>query len=150
MPRSGPSPAPPHPALRVLVVDDHTDAADVLGELLRIHGHHCTVVYDGMAALCAVEAGSYDLALIDLDLPQMDGYALARLVLATAARPPQVLVAVTGAGGPAAVAEVLASGFHEHLLKPLSLDALAALLARVAMRVGSARHSNPPVTGEHG
>ena len=148
--------APPRPpslahraALRVLIVDDHTDAADLLGELLELEGHECTVVYNGPAAIQAACRRSHDLAMIDIELPQMDGYALAR-ALRAAARPPPVLVAVTGRDRPDEVAEMLAAGFHDHLRKPLALDLLTGLLARVAAGAEVPASRARPGSGEQG
>jgi signal transduction histidine kinase/CheY-like chemotaxis protein len=112
---------------RVLVVDDNVDAAETLADALRVHGHEVRVVYDGPAALAAVQSFKPGVALLDIGLPVMDGYELAgelREILGSRA----LLVAVTGYGQPSDVERARAAGFHHHFTKPVDLPALCALI----------------------
>ncbi|MFD0667464.1 hybrid sensor histidine kinase/response regulator [Ramlibacter sp. MAHUQ-53] len=128
-PPAGPAPAP----LRILVVDDSEDAADSLALLLRLDGHAVVVARDGPQALAAVAREAPDVVLLDIGLPGMDGYAVARALRTQQAhgkRPP-VLVALTGWGASEDRARAQASGFDHHLTKPADLEALRTLLAGV-------------------
>lgn len=118
--------SPGRPA-RVLVVDDNTDAADTLGELLRANGHDVRLANDGPAALAAVAGFSPDVAILDIGLPTMDGYELARELKR---REPAglKLIALTGYGTATDRERAERAGFDEHLTKPVDP---AAILARV-------------------
>src|SRR6185437_2800195 len=94
-PARGPAPASP---MRVLVVEDNADAADMLAELLRQQGHMAEIAGDGKTALEAVRRLCPDVALVDIGLPGMDGYEVARRVRAACPNGPPLLVAVTGYG----------------------------------------------------
>jgi len=122
---------PEHPATgnRVLVVDDNEDAARTLGMLLRAHGHDVVVVYDSSQALVAGNARSPDVAFIDLDMPGMDGFELARQIRKTAWGARVRLVAVTGMGRMTDVSQSREAGFDAHLTKPGDPDKLLALAA---------------------
>jgi len=119
-------------ALKVLVVDDNVDAATTLGELLRALGHEPIVVYDATSALAYAEADAPELALVDIGLPVVDGYELAHRLRALPGLADTRLVAVSGYGQPSDRARTRDAGFAEHLVKPVGLDDLRALL--VALR----------------
>lgn len=108
--------------MRVLVCDDHGDARDLLGDMLELHGYQVVSTGSGEEALDHLLSSSIDIGLIDLGLPGLDGYGVARAVEATlgAARPR--LIALTGFGQAAHRAAALAAGFDEHLLKPASIE----------------------------
>lgn len=116
--------------LRILVVDDNVDAADSLAETLEELGHKTAVAYDGPEGLTRARALSPEVALLDIGLPVMDGYELAR-TLKKEHGEHVTLVAVTGYGQPADRARAKAAGFHHHFVKPIHLAALLALLQRV-------------------
>jgi signal transduction histidine kinase/CheY-like chemotaxis protein len=118
-------------SLRVLVVDDNPDAADMLAALLCARGHDARAVYDGPEALTVIEHFVPDLALLDIGLPVMDGFELAQHLRSRLACSTPVLVAVTGYGAPADVARSKAAGFDEHFVKPLQMDRLNGLLERI-------------------
>jgi CheY-like chemotaxis protein/anti-sigma regulatory factor (Ser/Thr protein kinase) len=118
-------------ALRVLVVDDNVDAAQTLGELLAVMGHLPLVVHDGPAALKAVQTFAPEVAFLDIGLPVVNGYELAKQLRAIAALAHAPLVAITGYGQPADVDRANAAGFVEHLVKPLSPETLRVVLARL-------------------
>lgn len=112
---------------RVLVVDDNIDAAETLADALRLHGHDVRVAYDGPAALTVLSTFEPHVALLDIGLPVMDGYALAgELRAAIGGR--LLLVAITGYGQPSDVARAREAGFHHHFTKPVDMDGLIALL----------------------
>lgn len=124
----------PDPALfrqRILVVDDNVDAADSLAMLLTLDGHEVETVYSATAALAAIEAHVPDVVLLDIGMPQMDGYGVARRVRSRAtgnATRPRI-VAVTGYGQQADHARGQAAGFDAHLTKPVDLESLARILS---------------------
>jgi signal transduction histidine kinase len=115
---------------RVLIVEDNADARETLRRLLESRGHEVRVAVDGETALQALRAEPADVALIDIGLPGMDGYELARRIRAQIDREAKVvLAAVTGYGLPEDRRRSAAAGFDAHLIKPLDLEALAALLS---------------------
>jgi CheY-like chemotaxis protein len=114
---------------RVLVVDDSPDAADSLALLLRLEGQEVGVAYDGPSALAQATAGPPDIAFLDLGMPQMDGYELARRFRADPALQGVVLVALTGWGQPEDRRRTAEAGFDHHLVKPVEPDLLHGLLA---------------------
>ncbi len=128
-PRDGIEPARRAP-LRILVVDDNVDAADSLAETLHELGHETAVAYDGPEGLVKARALDPEVALLDIGLPVMDGYELARS-LKKEHGDQMTLVAVTGYGQPADRARAKEAGFHHHFVKPIHLAGLLALLQRV-------------------
>ena len=114
---------------RILVVDDNTDAAETLAELLRLHGHAVEAAPDGHTALRAAEAFRPDVAFIDLNMPGMDGTELAQRLRATPWGHAIKLVALTGMGQEADIVHTRAVGFDEHLTKPADPKALARIAA---------------------
>ncbi len=117
---------------RVLVVDDNRDAADLLSESLGLLGFEVCVAYDGPSALEAADHFRPELALLDIGLPVMDGYEVARRLRDRAELRDLRLVALTGYGQESDRRRSRDAGFHAHLVKPLDLNALAALLERLA------------------
>jgi PAS domain S-box-containing protein len=128
------APHPPAAALRVLVVDDNTDAARALGRLLEILGHQVAVAHDGPAALDAASALRPELVLLDLGLPGMDGYAVAARLKETGHRP-AALVALTGHGQAEHRQRSSDAGFDHHLVKPVDF----ALLRRITTELQRGR-----------
>lgn len=115
---------------RILVVDDNRDAADTMRLLLEALGYAAEVRYDGDAVLPAIEANRPGLVLLDIGLPGISGLDLAARIKAEIPDPPP-LVALTGYGQERDRTASLRAGFHEHLVKPATLDELTALLGRV-------------------
>ena len=113
---------------RVLIVEDNPDASDALLMLLEVLGHKVRVVRDGPAALDAVRATVPDVALVDIGLPGMDGYEVARRVRTLVAPGQTTLIALTGYGREEDRQRALAAGFDYHLTKPVEVDALRMLL----------------------
>ena len=121
--------------LRVLVVDDNVDAADSIADLLVAMGHDAHVAYDGPTALARAHDLELDLVLLDIGLPGMDGYDVARR-LRRGASLSTLLVALTGYSGDEAKREAADAGFDHHVVKPVGIDVLEHLVARAAAREG--------------
>ena len=121
-------------ALSILVIDDNRDAADSLHDVLEVHGHNVLAAYDGETAIELIRTQSPQVALVDIGMPHVDGYEVARRVREMGGSRP-VLVAVTGWGSQADKQQAREAGFDYHLTKPLEYATLAALLATVARRV---------------
>ncbi|HEX4498508.1 MAG TPA: ATP-binding protein, partial [Thermoanaerobaculia bacterium] len=115
-------------ALRVLVVDDNLDAAELLATSVQMMGHLARVAHDGPAALQLAAELRPDVALLDIGLPVMDGYELARHLRALPGLESIRLIAVTGYSQEADRAEAAAAGFERHLVKPIRLEQLREAL----------------------
>ncbi len=120
-----PSRGPEGPALRVLCVDE-PDAADSLAALLSLAGFDALVRYDGQAGLSAARSARPDVCVMDVQLPLMDGYELARRIRAELG-PAVLLVAVTGWTGRTVAARAAAAGFDRLFTKPADPGVLIAL-----------------------
>ena len=107
--------------VRILVVDDNVDAADMLHDLLAAHGFHVGVAHDGPSALVLALELEPTVAVLDIGLPGMDGYELARRLRA---RGELLLIAVTGYNTDEDRSKSRAAGFEHHLAKPLKFDQL--------------------------
>ncbi len=114
---------------RILVVDDNRDAAESLALLLRLVGHEVRTVYDGPQALVVAEGYQPGLVLLDIGLPGMNGYEVARQMQSASWSSHTKLVALTGYGGEDDRRRAQAAGFAHHMVKPVDLDALHRLLA---------------------
>ncbi|WP_460726552.1 ATP-binding protein [Lysobacter rhizosphaerae] len=130
------SEAPTQRSLSLLLVEDDPTVADVLTGLLRLQGHHVVHVPNGLSALVAVATTPFDAALLDLDLPGMDGLALARQLRIQGFQPP--LIAVTARADADAQPEAIDAGFDHFIRKPMTLKMLATLLEGI----------DPPVRGQ--
>jgi CheY-like chemotaxis protein len=106
------------------VVDDNRDGADVMGKLLSTHGYDVHVHYDPLAALSACETLNPRVAVVDIGLPAMDGYELARRIQARFPAAPPLIVAVTGYGQAKDLERSAAAGIHLHLTKPVCVATL--------------------------
>ena len=113
---------------RILVVDDNRDAAQALRLLLEADGHEVQVANDGPSGLARAKQYRPDVALLDIGLPQMNGYELAERMREEPSLEGTLLVAVTGYGQMHDRARASASGFHHHLVKPVEFGALQGLL----------------------
>ena len=129
--------APPK-ALKVLVVDDNIDAAQMLGLLVETLGHHATIEHSASAALARAASDPPDVCLLDIGLPEVDGYELARRLRAQAVGRCPYLVAVTGYGQAQDRERTQQAGFAHHLVKPADTAALAGLLDQLGMQGGPA------------
>lgn len=126
-----PAPAAAHPAgsMRLLIADDNVDFAESLQAVLSMHGHRVVVVNDGKAALQAVRRERPDVAILDIGMPGLNGYEVARRLRADSGTASLALVAVTGWGQSADRQAALDAGFDRHLVKPLNPDDLLEVLA---------------------
>ena len=115
---------------RVLVVDDNVDGARLLARLLRSRGHHAELAHDGPAALAAAAAHAPDVVLLDIGLPGMDGFEVARRLREREGPNRALLVATTGYGREDDLRRSREAGFDHHMVKPLDPQALNDLLAR--------------------
>ena len=115
--------------LKVLVVDDNVDAAQVLAMVVGAAGHAVRVEHDPHTALAHAGAFAPDVCLLDIGLPGMDGYELARRLRSDPATAPAILVAVTGYGQDQDRRNSTAAGFDHHLVKPVDMAALEKILA---------------------
>ncbi len=116
-------------AARILIVDDNRDTADTMAMLLRMQGYDVAVAYDGRSAVGAAKRHDPDVVLLDLMLPDTDGYAVAE-ALRRAGMNRASLVALSGRGREEdAPWERLQ--FVEHLVKPVAHQALVSLLVRL-------------------
>jgi CheY-like chemotaxis protein len=131
---TGQDPAKHEGALRVLVVDDNIDVAEVLSELVKIAGHHADIAYTGPCAIEAARKNRPDVMLLDIGLPGMDGCEVARRVRDELGDMGPVMVALTGYGGEADVLRTKQAGFHHHLVKPAEWTELERILAGVSPR----------------
>jgi CheY-like chemotaxis protein len=115
--------------LKVLVVDDNVDAAQVLAMYVGSQGHDVRVEHDSHDALAQAAAFAPDVCLLDIGLPDMDGYELARRLRRDPATAQATLVAVTGYGQDQDRRNSAAAGFDHHLVKPVDMAALEKILA---------------------
>jgi signal transduction histidine kinase/ActR/RegA family two-component response regulator len=144
-PGSTPATEPPSPAVekgflnpqsairipqlrRVLVVDDNADAAASLAEILDLWGHEACVACSGIAALEAISRQRPDIVLLDIGMPGMDGYEVAREIRRRADGRRLPLVALTGYGQRDDIERALEAGFDAHVTKPAELEELQAVL----------------------
>jgi PAS domain S-box-containing protein len=119
---------------RVLIADDNRDAADSLAMLLRLEGHEVTVVHDGREALAAFASQQPEIVLLDIGMPGLNGYQVARQIREGSLGRAVTLVAVTGWGQDTDKARALAAGFNHHYTKPIEPERLAELLRSDALR----------------
>jgi CheY-like chemotaxis protein len=122
------APAPIRP-LKVLVVDDNADAANSTASLLEIYGHKTRVAYDGPSALQAVHEFTPEVVLLDLGLPVVDGFDVAKRLRGERAFGNPLLVALTGYGQEADRQRTLEAGFDYHLVKPVDFAEISTILA---------------------
>jgi signal transduction histidine kinase/ActR/RegA family two-component response regulator len=121
----------PQGGQRILVVDDNADAAHTLSLFLESMGHKVRVAFDAAAALKMAAEDPPRVLLLDIGLPDMDGYALARRLHALPQHAHSVFIALTGYGQPEDRERARAAGFDHHLTKPVDAAELARLLARL-------------------
>jgi len=123
---------PPVEACRVLVVDDNTDAADLLAEALERMGHSTRVAYDGPSALRVAAEFLPEIAVLDIGLPVMDGFELAQRIRHDLDPSGDMrLIALTGYGQESDRRRSSEAGFDSHMVKPVELGALARTIRRL-------------------
>ena len=116
---------------RILVVDDNVDAAETIVMLLDMSGHDVRSVVTGQEALDVALSFRPDVVVLDIGLPGMDGYEVARRLQANPATASAKLIALTGWGTDGDIQKTKAAGIHAHLTKPVDFDVLEALLAKL-------------------
>jgi CheY-like chemotaxis protein len=116
---------------RILVVDDLNDAAASLALVCELYGAEARVARDGLEALTVGASFLPDVVLMDISMPQMDGYEAARRLRAEPWGKTVVLIALTGWGREGDIRAAYAAGFDGHLLKPIGADALIDLISRL-------------------
>lgn len=126
-PEVGPQLEPTAPR-RVLVVDDNLDAAEGLAMLLALKGHEVSTAYDGQGAIERARDLAPDVVLLDIGLPRLDGFEVARRLREEHPARPMLLVALTGYGQERDRLRAREAGFDHHLLKPVRLEMLEQLL----------------------
>jgi signal transduction histidine kinase len=115
-----------HAGQRVLLVDDNRDALEVMAEAVRLEGYEVEIAYDGPTALVALDQFAPTVIVLDIGLPVMDGYEVARQIRARPAHAATRLIALTGYGQASDRARAEAAGFDVHLVKPVSISTLLA------------------------
>jgi signal transduction histidine kinase len=116
------------PRRRILVVDDNVDAADALGELLRDYGHEVATAHDGPRALDQARLHRPDIVLLDISMPEMDGYEVAKRIRGELGLGDAILVALTGYGEDRHRRLTREAGFDQHVTKPVDVSKLEELL----------------------
>ena len=114
---------------KILVVDDNVDAAESLSMLLSVEGHQVRTAYDGLAALQLADDFQPEIIVLDIGLPRMHGYEVARRLRQETKYKDLLLVALSGYGQEDDRRRCLEAGFNAHLVKPVDLDVLRAALA---------------------
>ena len=125
------------PGYRILVVDDYVDTAKSLAILLRRKGHTVQVAHDGPTALALVPTFQPQVIVLDIGLPGMDGYEVATRLRNAPELHETVLIALTGYGQQDDLQRTKQAGFHHHLIKPIKIQTLYALLEDLGVRAGS-------------
>ena len=122
-----------NPARDILIIEDNTDARETMRVLLEMQGHRVRAESDGEAGLATALREKPAVMLVDVGLPRMDGYEVARRVRAADGWPHRpLLVAITGYGQQSDRRQALEAGFDAHIAKPAELAALLTLIERGA------------------
>ncbi len=127
----------------MLIVEDNQDAQDALKCLLELWGHEVMVASDGAAGIQLALAHRPEVALVDLGLPTVDGYEVARQIRAGLGASAPLMIALTGYGAPEQRAQALSAGFDLHIVKPVDPDRLATLLDEYAATPPSSAAADP-------
>jgi two-component system, OmpR family, response regulator len=135
---AGESLSPGRDSRRILIVDDDANSATCLEAIVKLWGYESRTANQGVQAISEVSDFRPDVVLLDIDLPGMDGYAVAEALRQDSSLASLVLIAMTGYGQPADIQRALDAGFDRHFLKPLELGALQACLAEV-LRIAQGR-----------
>jgi signal transduction histidine kinase len=123
---------PPGPGRRVLIVDDNRDAAETLTHILSMAGHEVRAAYDPLQALLLVEGFRPQVAILDIGLPVMDGYQLARELRARLGASAPVLIGLTGYGRDEDKIRSQEAGFAAHVLKPVDVQRLVQMVGALS------------------
>ncbi|MDX2092162.1 MAG: PAS domain-containing protein [Kofleriaceae bacterium] len=118
----------PHALHRVLLIEDNVDAAETLGEVLRLEGHTVEIAHDGPEGIESARRFRPEVVLCDIGLPGLTGYEVAQALVRDETMPPMRLIALSGYASPDDVARSRAAGFAHHLAKPVALGRLRDVL----------------------
>lgn len=118
-------------AVRILVVDDDLDAAESFAQWLQLTGNEVQTAHDGVTALETAKGSLPQVVFLDISLPAMDGYGVARHIRAHEKLKAVLLVAVTGYGREEDRRRCMEAGFDHHVTKPINPEFVRALLASV-------------------
>jgi CheY-like chemotaxis protein len=124
--------SPPTPARRIVVVEDNVDNRELMQLLLGLKGHAVNAFGDGEAGVAAILGEAPEVAIVDIGLPGIDGYEVARRIRGAAPAQPPLLVAVTGYGTPEDRQHALSTGFDAFMVKPFDIEAFERLLREKA------------------
>jgi PAS domain S-box-containing protein len=129
---------------RILVAEDIYINQVIVGSMLKAAGHAVTIVNNGAEAVAAVQCGDYDLILMDMEMPEMDGIAATRAVRALGAPIADIpIVALTANAMPEQIARCRAAGMNDHLSKPINRDAMLAAVAKWSRQPTAAQAEVP-------
>ena len=131
-------------ARRIVIADDNQDAAQTLASVLRTFGHTVVVAGDGQEAIEMIHAERPEIAFVDIGMPGLNGYEVARILTQTSSDHPTFLVALTGWGTHQDMANAKRAGFDHHLTKPVDLVAVQTLLRRLPAAPADARAPESP------
>jgi two-component system, OmpR family, response regulator len=114
---------------RVLLVDDSIDAAEAMSMLLETLGHQVRTMYDGPSALAMCDEFAPEVVILDIGLPGMNGFEVAKAMRLRPATQTALLIALTGYGDESDRKKARDAGFDHHLVKPVSFTAIEAVIA---------------------
>ncbi len=134
---SNPAASPATPPLRVLVVDDGRNAADILALFFEMEGHQVGVAYDGLEAVAQAELLRPQLILMDIGMPKLDGLEAARRIRSQEGGGNIVIVALSGWDQEAHKRQCAEAGFDDHLAKPVEPNELRSLIDRYHGRLAA-------------
>lgn len=115
---------------KILIIDDNADAAKTTQMLLSMLGHEAEVAFDGPSGIDMAASSAPDVILLDIGLPGMDGYEVARRLREKTGQKETLLIALSGHGEPDDVQKAKEAGFDHHLVKPADTARLMALIAQ--------------------
>ena len=138
MTRTG-KPIAPTTRSRVLVVDDYPDSAETASMLLMLYGHDCRTATTGRDALDQAVVFDPEIVILDIGLPDMSGYEVARVLRSRPGGRSLYLAAVTGWGHPQDRDQALAAGFDQHVLKPTNSAKILEIVQLAADRAAASR-----------
>jgi CheY-like chemotaxis protein len=124
-------------AYRVLVVDDHPDAAQALAMVVRLLGHECVAVMTGGDAIAQARAQDFEIAIVDIGLPDLSGLEVARELRRLPSGRAMYLAAVSGFGQPEDRTHALQAGFDHHVLKPIDVPMVRRIVSLAERRAAA-------------
>jgi len=122
---------------RVLVIDDNSDMAEITSTILELMGHETRWSSSGREGLVEAARFEPDIVLLDLTMPELDGYEVARRLREDFGDRPMHLVALTGWNTPDHIAQAIAGGFDDYLIKPVDVSALESIMSRTVPAQGA-------------